>query len=179
MEYLVSDTSAHEALIYATVEAKLSFGGRATHLETGPPTSPSHSLPDGLHASSSLHSRSHLVHGHCARHPTRAIKITEPTPNLAFRYDVLFDCVISLQKHALVGKWHFADMEDSDMHAWLHSKWHILLDYIPTIVRLLNGWYNFHFLCQEDLEKIKSVPWLKGSSFLTLYFLYIGFNPLR
>jgi len=46
---------------------------------------------------------------------------------------------------------------DSDMHKWIDMKWKTMLRYLPMIVRLLKGWYNFHFVSEEDLDKIKSI----------------------
>ena len=67
---------------------------------------------------------------------------------------MLLDKVISLQKYALVGIWYFSDLLEEEMRDWVESKWKTLLDYAPMVSKLVNSWYNFHFLCQEDLEKI-------------------------
>jgi len=58
-------------------------------------------------------------------------------------------------------------------------KWKSLLGYMPFVVRLMGGWYSFHFLCQEDLLKIQALPWIKGQGFLALHSWYIGFNLLK
>lgn len=54
-----------------------------------------------------------------------------------------------------------------------------MLGYLLTVVRLLKAWYSFHFLSQEDLEKIKAIPWINGKSFLALHSWYIRYNPLH
>ena len=65
------------------------------------------------------------------------------------------------------------------MRDWVASKWKILPVYIPTISRVMNSSYNFHFLCQEDLEKILRSPWVCRRGFLSLHPWYIAFNPFR
>lgn len=65
------------------------------------------------------------------------------------------------------------------MRKWVETKWKSLLGYMPLVVQLMNGWYNFHFLSQDDLHKIKALPWIKGSGFLALHPWYIVFNPLK
>jgi len=70
-------------------------------------------------------------------------------------------------------------MEDSETRKWIDKKWKLMLGYMPTVVRILEGWYRFHFLSQEDLEKIIAIPWIHGKKFLTLHKWYIGYNPLR
>lgn len=65
------------------------------------------------------------------------------------------------------------------MRNWLGTKWKSLLGYLPTIFRLMKGWYNFHFLSIEDLETIRSIPWVHGKSFLALHNWYISYNPLH
>lgn len=50
---------------------------------------------------------------------------------------------------------------------------------MPSMVRLMASWYSFHFLFQEDLIKIKVIPWIKGWIFLALHTWYVGFNPMK
>lgn len=47
------------------------------------------------------------------------------------------------------------------------------------IVRLMRNWYSFHFLSIEDLETIRTLPWVHGKSFLDFHQWYIGHNPLH
>lgn len=54
-----------------------------------------------------------------------------------------------------------------------------MLGYMPTAVRLLQGWYSVHFLSQDDLVKIKVILWINDRSFWALHSWYIGFNPLK
>jgi len=58
------------------------------------------------------------------------------------------------------------ELSDSVMRIWVERKWKTMLRYMPTVVCQLRGWYRFHFLSQEDLAKIKYVPWINGKSFL-------------
>jgi len=78
-----------------------------------------------------------------------------------------------------VGKSHFVELTEVEMRSWAETKWRSLLCYMPMVVRLLSGCYNFHFLSQDDLTKIKAIPWIKGRSFLALHSSYVGFNPLK
>jgi len=43
----------------------------------------------------------------------------------------------------------------------------------------MGGWYSFHFLSEEDLRKIVALPWVKVRGFLAMYAWYVSFNPLR
>lgn len=65
------------------------------------------------------------------------------------------------------------------MRNLVETKWKSLLGYMPSVVRLMGGWYSFQFLCDEDLIKITAIPWIKGQSFLALHTWYVGFNPLK
>lgn len=125
-------------------------------------SSPWHTLPYGSHVPSPLHGHAHMVHERQIRHPYHAIKIIEPAPALAFRQDVLIDCVINLHKYALVGKRCFAEMEDLDMQVWLKSKWRILLDYMPTVVLYsMDGTTSIFFVRKPSL-KLNPFLGLKG-----------------
>jgi len=102
--------------------------------------------------------------------PRKAVSVEDAT--LANRID-------SLKNLALVGKWQFPEMGDSDMRKWLAEKWSPLLGYTPIISRLMKEWYSFHFLKTQDLELILNNPWVSGRSFLALSRWYIGFDPLK
>jgi len=91
----------------------------------------------------------------------------------------LFDRITSLQKHSLAGRWYFSEIFDPDMRDSVEKKWKSMLGYMLTVVRLLKGWYSFNFLSQEDLEKIKSMPWLNGKIFSVLHHWCIGYNSLH
>lgn len=78
-----------------------------------------------------------------------------------------------------MGKWYFAEIEEAEMRNWVATKWKSLLGYIPTLVRLMGGWYSYHFLSEEDLQKKLVLPWVKGRGFLALHSWYMGFNPLK
>lgn len=65
------------------------------------------------------------------------------------------------------------------MRCWVEIKWKTLLRYMPSVVRLMNGWYNFHFHSQDDLNKMKTLSWIKGRGFFELHSWYIRFNPLK
>lgn len=109
----------------------------------------------------------------------RPAKITPPPSAICLDGVKLKDEIASLQSRALIGKWHFPDMSDEQMRAWLSARWNPLLGYTPTIVRLMRDWYSFHFLEVKDLYIIWGLPWVHGRSFLALHRWFIGFDPLR
>ncbi len=55
------------------------------------------------------------------------------------------------------------------MCGWVETKWKKLLGYMPSVLKLMNGWYNFHFMSQDNLNKINALPWIKGRGFLALH----------
>lgn len=65
------------------------------------------------------------------------------------------------------------------MRSSMETKWKSLLGYMPSVVRLLNGWFIFHFLSYDNFNKIKALSWIKGRGFLALHSWYVGFNPLK
>lgn len=89
------------------------------------------------------------------------------------------DCIESLQEYALVGRWHFPEMDDTKMRHWVELQWKPLIDYTPIVARLLKEWYCFHFLSTNDLEAIQNHPWVYGRSFLALRKWYMGYNLLE
>lgn len=91
----------------------------------------------------------------------------------------LSERIDSLQNLALVGRWHFAKMDNAAMRKWLDDRWKPLIGYTPIISRLMKEWYSFHFLKASDLEIVFKGPWVCGRSFLALYRWYIGFDPLK
>lgn len=98
-------------------------------------------LPDSLHATPDLHGVDHAEIGQSTQCQQHSIKITSPTPALVFGHDVLIDHITSLQKRDLVGRWHFADLSEAEMRIWVDTKWKPMLGYMPTVVKLLCGWY--------------------------------------
>lgn len=99
----------------------------------------------------------------------------------ALRIDIaqLNERIDSLQKKALIGKWHFPEMSDSDMRNWLANFWKPVIGYVSVISSLMKDWYCFNFLNTADAEAIQSRSWVFKRSFLALYRWYIGFNPLK
>lgn len=96
----------------------------------------------------------------CRSGNQRLAKTSSPPSAVHLDSSFLLHRIVSLQKRALVGRWHFSSMEDGQFRIWIGDKWNALLRYIPTIVRLMNHWYNFHFLKEQDLEMILSLPWV-------------------
>lgn len=172
----LSNSSANKALIRAAMdtESLLHFvdsrkwgGPRSLDmwcniLGEASPTS-------GFHVSHASQGGDQVAWGRHSKNKQRSIKMTSPPPTLSLENVVLIDRITSLDKQASVGRWHFADFSDSNMRDWVGKRWKTMLGYMLTVVGLLKGWYSFHFLSQEDLEKIKSLPWINGKSFLALH----------
>jgi len=91
----------------------------------------------------------------------------------------LTEHIESLQELALVGRWHFSEMDDARMRKWLGVQWKPLIGYIPIVSNLMKEWYCFHFLSSSDIDTIQKRPWAHRRSFLALYRWYIGYNPLK
>lgn len=73
------------------VDTENTFGRWAPSLDTSHLSLPSLHQPDGIHADSSLHQISHVVHDRRSHDPNMSIKITKPNHELVFGHDVLID----------------------------------------------------------------------------------------
>ena len=80
-------------------------------------------LADGGHASYDCHRACYDGGVRCGSKKHHAIKITTLGPFLSFSHDVLINKVSSLQKRALVGKWHFVEVGEGEMRSWVETKW--------------------------------------------------------
>lgn len=120
--------------------------------------------------------REHASHYNKARNPVK----TSPPP-FAINLDSfhLRERIESLQDLALVGRWHFLEMDDVVMRKWLEKRWIPLIDYTPIISILMKEWYCFHFMKACDLEIVLKGPWVYKRSLLVLYRWYIGFHLLK
>lgn len=72
------------------------------------------------------------------RKHNRPIKSSPPPEAINLDGPLLLDRISSLQKRALVGRWHFPSMDESQFRSWIMAKWAPLLGYSPTIVRVMN-----------------------------------------
>lgn len=171
-----SDTSIASAMVRATMVAEQRGGGTSSMVNWKT------SLIDNLIPQAFILNQGKLEDGSCYQSRSgkqRPTKTSYPPSAVHLDSSFLLDRIVSLQKHALVGRWHFPSMEDGQFRIWIGDNWNALLGYIPKIVRLMNNWYSFHFLKEQDLEIIFSLPWVHDKSFLALHKWYIGFNPLR
>lgn len=162
------DNSTASALVRATLDAKKAHINLSANVEWAAtlyadiiPSSQKEQCSRGGN-SVSLPKRKH----------NRPVKAS-PLPN-AINLDgpLLLDRISSLQKRALVGRWHFPSMEETQFRNWIMARWTPLLVYSPSIVRLMNDWFSFHFLREQDLEIIFSKPWVRDRNFLALYKWY-------
>lgn len=65
------------------------------------------------------------------------------------------------------------------MKVRIQNNWSLILQYKSKVGVLLNGWFGFHFLKQEDAKKIMSSPWVHGHGFLSLQKWSVGFDPIN
>ena len=107
------------------------------------------------------------------------IKLAPPPKAITICNSSLRLRVESLQLRALVRKWHFPEMTDGEMRAWIAEKWIPCISYVPIISRLMKDWYSFHFQTSSDLDFILQQPWVSGRSFLALTRWFLGFDPLK
>jgi len=67
----------------------------------------------------------------------RPIKSGPPPKAISVNNAFLTERIDSLQKFALVGKWHFPLLKDPELRKWLSDKWSPILGYTPIISRLM------------------------------------------
>lgn len=190
-----SDSSAMEAMIQATIKAeksrecsKVSVAWQATlddmivkptWIEKDAPffgKPYQKSLNKGEATSKEVWTNEQALHYRKSRN---LVKIASPPRVISLDSSFLSERIDSLQNLALVGKWHFPEMDNADMRKCLNDRWKPLICYTPIISRLMKEWYCFHFLKVSDLEVVFNKPWVHGRSFLYLFRWYIGFDPLK
>ena len=67
---------------------------------------------------------------------------------------------------------YFIDMIYNRARPWGHYS------YFPRYSLLSNHWLVFHFLAEEDLQKILVHPWILSQGVLMIKHWQPGFNPL-
>lgn len=119
------------------------------------------------------------VHGRHPRKPRESVKTIPPPKVASVTCSSLSQRIDSLQKHSLVGKWYFPEMNEESMRKWITGSWSPLIGYTLIISRLMKDWLSFHFQKASDLELILNRPWVYGRSFLSLSRWFMGFDPLK
>lgn len=92
---------------------------------------------------------------------------------------MMCDRLAILQKWTLVGIWFFTNIPEQDIYELVRIKWMPILGYPLKARRLMNSWYIFQFMHQDDIEQIMKIAWVWGHNFLLLYRWYVGFNPIH
>lgn len=123
-----------------------------------------------LHWSISAFSLESLGQNLSNKHGLESLGQNLTQPPGAIRIDSLqlTERIDSLQDKALIGRWHFPELNDNQMRDWLEAQWKLVIGYIPIIAKLLKEWFCFHFLNAGDLEAILKHQWVYGRS-LFLY----------
>lgn len=92
--------------------------------------------------------------------------------------ELYWENVVRLREHMLVGRWEFIKMNGIQMKEWTQKSGASLLGYRPNVSVIVNRWFGFHFLNEEDALKIAGLPWVKGRDFLALQHWKVGFDPV-
>lgn len=131
---ILSDVSASSALVWATIEAEKAFGGVSYQKDWQSKVENIIIPPFSMTVRDIEGGKDDFLQRRKKQQPLKTI----PPPS-ACNLDNAFlaDRITSLQKRALLGRWHFPDMGDSQMHLWLGKQWNHLLGYIPKFVRLM------------------------------------------
>lgn len=128
-----SNVSAMEAMIRATIQAEKVWGSENSKGGWK-------SMLDDVVFQSTRHvddkdrAWSHKVlHEEAKRYNNARILVKTTPPPAALKFDSvhLSDQIDSLQDLALVGRWHFIEMDDFAMRKWLEAQWKSLIGYFP------------------------------------------------
>lgn len=109
------------------------------------------SLLDAYGVPSEGSSRAHKYHvdkgphAHSLYNKSRnPVKTSAPAPAIVLDNAHLTERIDGLQNLALVGPWHFPEMNDNEMRKWIAAHWKPVIGYTPIISHLMKEWYCFH-----------------------------------
>ena len=81
-------------------------------------------------------------------------KALEEKLNFVLSRDIYMDKVEALCNRSLVGRLKYCKMEKEDWVEWTTQHWKPLINYVPTVSRLSNGWLVFLFIDGNDASKV-------------------------
>lgn len=93
--------------------------------------------------------------------------------------DVTFDMVSALSKRTVIGKFEYLKPSRADILSWVRLKWKGVVNNIPRILQLSNGWLLFLFLSKEDRMVVESRYWILGMGSLVLDRWHTAFDPKK
>ena len=99
---------------------------------------------------------------------TKCIRAQEGRLHYVLERDIFMDHVSSLCAHALVGRLEYCRLDKAAWVDWASKHWKPLIDYLPTISLLANGWILFVFLEKEHCSHILNRIWHIGKGSLVL-----------
>jgi len=142
-----SDVSVTEAMIQVSIQDEKEWGA-ATLSEGWKSTLDDMVIQSSMPDTDKDRDQSQKVlHEHANRYNKawNPVKTTPPYATLKLDSVHLTEHIESLQDLALVGRWHFPEMDDASMRKWLESQWKLLIGYLPIVSKLMKEWYCFRF----------------------------------
>jgi hypothetical protein len=91
--------------------------------------------------------------------------------------DIGLEDTVSLALCALVGRFSYRARSMMPLCDWVSENWYLLLGYIPEVVFLTKGWFDFHFKRAEDSALILEKLWSYGGGSLMLKRWHVSFDP--
>ena len=87
------------------------------------------------------------------------------------------DLIPSLLLRALVGKMEFVQLSRANLLDWVREQWNPFIQNVPKVLALVNGWYLFHFLSEDDRKAIEKRYKVHGKGSLVLSIWNVHFDP--
>jgi hypothetical protein len=95
-----------------------------------------------------------------SKRKNKALKTRQSRPSYVLGKDVALYRMSSLATKALVGKFYYIKMTKARLKKWISTEWKQVLGYCPRFSLLSNFWIIFHFLSEEDLNKVSKKTWV-------------------
>ena len=85
------------------------------------------------------------------------------------------DLVPTLSMRSLVGKMEFVQLTKSELLKWVREQWKPIIQNVPRVLALVNGWYVIHFLSEEDRQVVgeRFSVYKKGSLVLSRWNVHL------
>jgi hypothetical protein len=93
--------------------------------------------------------------------------------------DIGLEDTVSLALCALVGRFSYRARCKMPLVEWVSSTWFLLLGYMPEVVFLTKGWFDFRFKRVEDSAFILEKPWSYDGGSLMLKRWRVSFDPTQ
>jgi hypothetical protein len=84
---------------------------------------------------------------------------------------------VRLSLCALVGRLSYHSLCKCSLLTWISSAWSSLLGYVPEIIYLSHGWFDFLFKSSEDTQQILDTLWAISGCSLMLKRWRVSFDP--